>query len=186
MTSSHFAELMAYAQEHSGSASKRQGGFIAAYFENTDPDEITTRGAANLFALANAHWRLLDSPRAANSPKIRVFNPSLAEDGFVSEHTVVQIVNDNMPFLVDSVTMAINRSGRTAHWIVHPLMSVARNADGSIAEVSTVAAATAAGEVGTKTWDKTCSWVERMRSSGRPAAPWLIRGRMAASATLRS
>ncbi|MBC3832310.1 NAD-glutamate dehydrogenase [Undibacterium amnicola] len=145
MTSSHFAELMAYAQEHSGSASKRQGGFIAAYFENTDPDEITTRGAANLFALANAHWRLLDSPRAANSPKIRVFNPSLAEDGFVSEHTVVQIVNDNMPFLVDSVTMAINRSGRTAHWIVHPLMSVSRNADGSIAEVSTVAAATAAG-----------------------------------------
>ncbi|MFC0350652.1 NAD-glutamate dehydrogenase [Undibacterium danionis] len=145
MTSSHFAELMAYAQEHSGSASKRQGGFIAAYFENTDPDEITARGAANLFALANAHWRLLDTPRAANTPKIRVFNPSLAEDGFVSEHTVVQIVNDNMPFLVDSVTMAINRSGRTAHWIVHPLMSVARNADGSIAEVSTVAAATAAG-----------------------------------------
>ena len=127
MTSSHFAELMAYAQEHSGSASKRQGGFIAAYFENTDPDEITTRGAANLFALANAHWRLLDSPRAANSPKIRVFNPSLAEDGFVSEHTVVQIVNDNMPFLVDSVTMAINRSGRTAHWIVHPLMSAGKN-----------------------------------------------------------
>ncbi|MBR7800504.1 NAD-glutamate dehydrogenase [Undibacterium fentianense] len=145
MTSSHFAELMAYAQEHSGSASKRQGGFIAAYFENTDPDEITARGAANLFALANAHWRLLDTPRAANTPKIRVFNPSLAEDGFVSEHTVVQIVNDNMPFLVDSVTMAINRTGRTAHWIVHPLMSVARNADGSIAEVSTVAAATAAG-----------------------------------------
>lgn len=145
MTSSHFAELMAYAQEHSGSASKRQGGFIAAYFENTDPDEITTRGAANLFALANAHWRLLDSPRAVNSPKIRVFNPSLAEDGFVSEHTVVQIVNDNMPFLVDSVTMAINRSGRTAHWIVHPLMSVSRNADGSIDAVSTVAAAKAAG-----------------------------------------
>nr|WP_315486669.1 NAD-glutamate dehydrogenase [uncultured Undibacterium sp.] len=145
MTSSHFAELMAYAQEHSGSASKRQGGFIAAYYENTDPDEITTRGAANLFALANAHWRLLDSPRAANSPKIRVFNPSLAEDGFVSEHTLVQIVNDNMPFLVDSVTMAINRSGRTAHWIVHPLMSVARNADGSIDTVSTVAAAQAAG-----------------------------------------
>lgn len=145
MTSSHFAELMAYAQEHSSATSKRQGGFIAAYFENTDPDEITARGAANLFALANAHWRLLDSQRAPKTPKIRVFNPSLAEDGFVSEHTVVQIVNDNMPFLVDSVTMAINKTGRTAHWIVHPLMSVARNADGTVDNASTVAAATAAG-----------------------------------------
>jgi len=79
-------------------------------------------------------------------PKIRVFNPTVAEDGFVSDHTVVQIVNDNMPFLVDSVTMAINRSGRTAHWIVHPLMSVARDAKGALTSVNTVAAAQAAGD----------------------------------------
>lgn len=145
MTISHFAELIAYAQAHTGPASERQGSFITAYFENTDPDEISARGPATLFAQANAHWRLLDAPRAANTPKIRVFNPTLAEDGFVSDHTVVQIVNDNMPFLVDSVTMAINRSGRTAHWIVHPLMSVARDAGGSVTSVSTVAAAKAAG-----------------------------------------
>ena len=43
---------MAYAQEHSSATSKRQGGFIAAYYENTDPDEITARGAANLFCLS--------------------------------------------------------------------------------------------------------------------------------------
>ena len=145
MTTTHFAELLAYAQAHPGPAADRQGPFIAAYFENTDPDEITARGPATLFAQANAHWRLLDAPRADHTPKIRVFNPTLAEDGFVSEHTVVQIVNDNMPFLVDSVTMAINRSGRTAHWIVHPLMSVTRNAKDGIASVSTVAAAKAAG-----------------------------------------
>ncbi|MCX7220818.1 MAG: NAD-glutamate dehydrogenase, partial [Burkholderiales bacterium] len=146
MTTSHLAELLAYAQEHTGSAADRQAGFVAAYFENTDPDEVQARGSATLFAVANAHWRLLDAPRAANSAKLRVFNPTLAEDGFVSEHTVIQIVNDNMPFLVDSVTMAINRSGRTAHWIVHPLMSVARDAQGGIAAVSTVATANAAGK----------------------------------------
>ncbi|MBC3934320.1 NAD-glutamate dehydrogenase [Undibacterium sp. CY7W] len=145
MTTTHFVELIAYAQAHPGPAADRQGPFLAAYFENTDPDEITTRGPATLFAQANAHWRLLDAPRAAATPAVRVFNPTLAEDGFVSEHTVVQIVNDNMPFLVDSVTMAINRSGRTAHWIVHPLMSVQRNAQGQISAVSSVAAAKAAG-----------------------------------------
>lgn len=145
MSNSHFAELIAYAQAHPHPAADRQGPFLTAYFENTDPDEIVVRGPATLYAEASAHWRLLDTPRAPGTPRIRVYNPTLAEDGFVSDHTIVQIVNDNMPFLVDSVTMAINRSGRTAHWIVHPLLSVQRDAAGQVSAVSTVAAAKARG-----------------------------------------
>ncbi|MEO8120633.1 MAG: NAD-glutamate dehydrogenase, partial [Rhodoferax sp.] len=146
MTIAPLAELLNYTQEHAGPAASKQTDFVAAYFENTDPDEIATRGPATLFAIANAHWRLLDTPHVAQSAKVRVFNPTLAEDGFVSDHTVVQIVHDNMPFLVDSVTMAINRGNRTAHWIVHPLMSVARDPQGKITSVSSVAAATSAGQ----------------------------------------
>ncbi len=146
MTHPAFAELLAYTQEHAGAGFLRQTGFVSVYFANTDPDEITARGSATLFAIADAHWRLLDAPRATHTAKVRVFNPTLAEDGFASDHTVVQIVHDNMPFLVDSVTMAINRSGRTAHWIVHPLMSVVRDAQGKIISVSSVVAATAAGQ----------------------------------------
>lgn len=145
MTHLALAELLTFAQKNSGPAATRQGAFMAAYFENTDPDEIAARDSASLFAIANAHWRLMDMPPAKEGAKVRVFNPTLAEDGFVSDHTVVQIVQANMPFLVDSVTMAINRNGRTAHWIVHPLMSVARDAQGQISDVSGVAAATAAG-----------------------------------------
>ncbi len=141
MMNSSIVELLAYLKEHAGTAANRQAGFIAAYFENTEPEEIAARGAANLYAIANAHWRLLDAPRAAQSARVRVFNPTLAEDGFVSEHTVVQIVHDDMPFLVDSVTMAINRSGRTAHWIVHPLMRVGRDDQGRIASASNAASA---------------------------------------------
>ena len=145
MTSSPLAELLAYSQEQAHGTSDRQSGFIAAYFDNTDPDEISARGSANLYAVANAHWRLLDAPRAAHTAAVRVFNPTLAEDGFVSDHTVVQIVHDNMPFLVDSVTMAINRCNRTAHWVVHPLMSVTRDAQGKVHTVISAAAAASAG-----------------------------------------
>ncbi len=145
MTTTPSSELLTYLKEHAGPAASRQAGFIAAYFENTDPDEIAARSTATLYAIANAHWRLLDTPRAAQSTRVRVFNPTLAEDGFVSEHTVVQIVQDDLPFLVDSVTMAINRSGRTAHWIVHPLMSVGRDAQGRIARASNAASAAEAG-----------------------------------------
>ena len=145
MTHSPLAELLTYTQAHAGPLAQRKTGFISAYFENTDPDEIQARGPAILFAIADAHWRLLDAPRPPQSAMVRVFNPTLAEDGFVSEHTVIQIVHDDMPFLVDSVTMAINRSNRTAHWIVHPLLSVARNKQGKISSASSAAAAAESG-----------------------------------------
>ena len=118
MTNGPLAELLAYTQSHAGPAGNRMADFVAAYFESADPDEILARGPATLFAIANAHWRLLDAPRAVQTARVRVFNPTLAEDGFVSDHTSIQIVHDDMPFLVDSVTMAVNRGGRTAHWIV--------------------------------------------------------------------
>ena len=147
MTTGALAELMVYTQAHAGPAGNRMADFVAAYFESADPEEIAARGPATLFAIAHAHWRLLDAPRKALSDartaRVRVFNPTLAEDGFVSEHTSIQIVHDDMPFLVDSVTMAVNRSGRTAHWIVHPLLSVARNAEGRISNIGSVATAAA-------------------------------------------
>jgi len=145
MTHSALSDLLAFTQEHAGPAQGSMGGFIAAYYENTDPDELQTRGPAALYANATAHWRLLQAHTATDSAQVRVFNPTLAEDGFVSEHTVVHIVHSNMPFLVDSVTMAINRGNRTAHWIVHPLMAVGRDASGKVTAASSAASASAAG-----------------------------------------
>jgi glutamate dehydrogenase len=136
MTNPALAELLVHTLEHAGPAATRLADFVSAYYDTTDPDELQARGPAKLFAIANAHWRLLESSRTAQSAKIRVFNPTLAEDGFVSEHTAIQIVHDDMPFLVDSVTMAVNRSGRTAHWIVHPLLGVERDAQGRLLKTS--------------------------------------------------
>jgi glutamate dehydrogenase len=133
-------ELIQYSQDHGGSEAARLAEFVPAYFANTDPSEIEERGVETLFATANAHWRLLESVRKPKFEKVRVFNPTLAEDGFVSDHTVIQIVHPDMPFLVDSVTMGVNRSGRTAHWIVHPLMVVQRDDKGSIFKARPAAA----------------------------------------------
>jgi glutamate dehydrogenase len=137
-------ELVSFAKHHGAATNPPLADFVAAYFEAADPDELQARGAATLYAMASTHWRLLAVPRAPQQARIRVFNPTLAEDGFVSEHTVVQVVHDDMPFLVDSVTMAVNRCGYTAHWVVHPLLAVQRRADGT-PEASTRAAAAPPG-----------------------------------------
>ena len=132
MAHAALSALHAYTLENAGVASSELADFVSAYFDNTDPDELRNRGHSTLMALANAHWRLLDAAPKVGGARIRVYNPTLAEDGFVSEHTVIQIVHDDMPFLVDSVTMAVNRSGRMAHWIVHPLLAIDRDAAGLV------------------------------------------------------
>jgi len=114
--------------------------FVSAYFEGADPQELEERGVDTLVAMASAHLRLLDGDAHATGARVRVFNPSVAEDGFSSEHTVVQIVQDDMPFLVDSVTMGVNRLGRVAHWIVHPLLVIDRDAAGLLCSASAASA----------------------------------------------
>ncbi|SKA03100.1 glutamate dehydrogenase [Enhydrobacter aerosaccus] len=71
--------------------------------------------------------------------KVRVFNPTLADHGFESRHTIVQIVNDDMPFLVDSITNELNRREISVHLLAHPVMAVRRDLDGDLIEVATEA-----------------------------------------------
>ena len=67
--------------------------------------------------------------RRPGEARVRVYNPG-AGDGWSSPHTIVEIVDDDMPFLVDSVTAAINESGREVRLGIHPILSVARDAGG--------------------------------------------------------
>ena len=59
-------------------------------------------------------WRFARE-RAAGEPSVRVYNPTLEEHGWESPHTVVEIVNDDMPFLVDSVEHGAEPAGGSTH-----------------------------------------------------------------------
>jgi glutamate dehydrogenase len=69
---------------------------------------------------------------ASGTPKLRVYNPRTEEHGWSSPHTVIEIVNDDMPFLVDSVTMEVNRQGYTLHLINHPIFATQRDNEGQL------------------------------------------------------
>jgi len=64
--------------------------------------------------------------------KVRVFNPSEADHGFDSRHTIAQIVNDDMPFLVDSIANEFNRREIAVHLLAHPVLSMHRDLDGDL------------------------------------------------------
>jgi glutamate dehydrogenase len=118
---------------------RRKGGddaraFANAFYRRMTAEEMPLHGADSWAALA---MDLLDfarkrKPRSAN---VRLFNPSLKTHGWESPHTVLQIVNDDMPFLVDSVTMALAEQGIGVHVLGHPVIQISRDKAGRLLAV---------------------------------------------------
>ena len=66
--------------------------------------------------------------RVGPSDQLKVYNPDRERDGWSSPHTVLEIVSDDMPFIVDSVTMELAREGYTIDLVIHPVVRVRRRA----------------------------------------------------------
>ena len=116
-------------------AKKEARAFIAHYYEQLDAEDLATRAPEDLYGAAMAH---LGFARrfSTGTHKLRVYNPRADEHGWSSPHTVIEIVNDDMPFLVDSVTMEVNRQGHTLHLFNHPIFGASRTAEGQLASFS--------------------------------------------------
>jgi glutamate dehydrogenase len=109
--------------------------FAREYFRQLDADDLAERTPEDLCGALLSHWQF-GATRAAGRQKVRVLSPTVAEHGWGSRHSVIEIVNDDMPFLVDSTTMEINRQGLTLHLIVHPIFAVERDAKGSLVSLA--------------------------------------------------
>ncbi|TGS58238.1 NAD-glutamate dehydrogenase domain-containing protein, partial [Mesorhizobium sp. M1C.F.Ca.ET.176.01.1.1] len=66
---------------------------------------------------------------------VRVFTPTAKANGWESPHTVLQIVNDVMPFLVDTVTMSLAEQGVGVHVLGHPVLRFTRDKAGKLVKV---------------------------------------------------
>ncbi len=105
--------------------------FVSRYYGHVDPEDLAERESVDLYGAALSHWNFARK-REPGHVRVRVFNPSVEEHGWQSTHTVIEIVNDDMPFLVDSVTMEVNRHGLTLHLIVHPIVATERDTDNTL------------------------------------------------------
>ncbi len=107
--------------------------FTAAYYRQVDAKDLVSRSAEDLYGAAMSHLQFMQRSRGS-LPKVRAYNPNVPEHGWQSPHTIVEMVNDDMPFLVDSVSHEIGRQGLTMHLIIHPVMRIARG-KGDLVEV---------------------------------------------------
>ncbi len=107
--------------------------FARAFFARVPADELDTRSAAEWAAILRSNLEF-SMQRTPGRARVRVFNPA-ADAGFGAGATVVQMVNDDMSFLVDSVGMALAAQGLATHGIVHPVFQVTRDAAGMLQSV---------------------------------------------------
>jgi glutamate dehydrogenase len=105
--------------------------FLRTYFRGVGEEDLAERAPTMLAGAAHSHlelgWR-----RAPGQTLVRIFNPDRKRDGFECPHTVVQIVTDDRPFLVDSVGIAFGRAGLAMHLIIHPVLEVRRDVRGRL------------------------------------------------------
>jgi len=109
-------------------------GFVRRYLAGVSEEDLLVFRTEDLYGAAVAHWNFLLA-REAGADRIRVYNPRHDTHGWQSTHTIVEVACDDMPFLVDSVRMAMDRLGLTVHLLIHPVMHVRRDASGAALEV---------------------------------------------------
>nr|WP_313271946.1 NAD-glutamate dehydrogenase domain-containing protein [Stenotrophomonas sp.] len=105
--------------------------FATAFYKRMEADEFTLHSADDWAVLAAGMLEFARS-RKPGKANVRVFNPTLKADGWESAHTVLQIVNDDMPFLVDTVTLALAEQGIGVHVLGHPVISIGRDKAGKL------------------------------------------------------
>src|SRR5688572_6703726 len=113
--------------------------FARLYYAEVDPDELEAREPIDLQGAAAAHLAF-GSKFSPGRAKVRAYNPVFEQHGWQSTHTVIEVVNDDMPFLVDSVTMEVNRQGLTLHLVIHPVLRVRRDDKGELLSIEAASA----------------------------------------------
>src|ERR1700761_4254790 len=105
--------------------------FVRQYYHRVPAEDLVARDPIDLYGAAVAHWNLAQR-RPPGRAKVRVENPTFKQHGWGSPHTVLEIVTDDMAFLVDSVTMELSGQGYSIDLMIHSVIRVRRDPDGAL------------------------------------------------------
>lgn len=110
--------------------------FIDFFFANVSYDDLQSRSVIDLYGAVHSQWQLLKS-RNVNEPLIlNVFTPKHEQDGWQSAHTIIEVVADDMPFIIDTIAMQLNRLNLYSHLMIHTGgIRVVRDKNGVVTDV---------------------------------------------------
>jgi glutamate dehydrogenase len=131
-------ELVRAGKGSGGPPHDEVGALLAAYYRHVAPEDVSGRADVDVYGALASHYRLAEE-RPQGTAKVRVLTPTLADGGWsAGGHSVVEVVTDDMPFLVDSLTMELSRQLRDVHVVIHPHFDVRRDITGALQHVAPV------------------------------------------------
>ena len=109
--------------------------FLPLYYSELPAGEIDDRKVDDIYAVAVIHLSLA-RVRAPGEAVVRVVSPDRERDGWHSQHSVLFVVTDDMPFLVDTTRLVLDRMGLGVHLLVHPMLTVQRDEENRLTDVA--------------------------------------------------
>ncbi|MFC4158019.1 NAD-glutamate dehydrogenase [Chitinimonas lacunae] len=109
----------------------RLADLIDAYYADVDATDLASKDAQDWYGATLAHLKLAQQ-RKPGQAVVRVYNPSFDDHHWQTTHTAIELINDDMPFLVDTVSLALTRLGYATHLLVHPVFRVKRDEQGTL------------------------------------------------------
>ncbi|WP_027857208.1 NAD-glutamate dehydrogenase [Marinobacterium jannaschii] len=105
--------------------------FASIYYRSAAAEDLAQWRLDDLYGSTLACWQFLQR-RDPGNPRVRVFNPDYEQHGWQSTHTVIEVLLEDMPFIVDSLRMEINRRNLTIHAIHNSVLNLCRNSDNQL------------------------------------------------------
>ncbi|WP_425089358.1 NAD-glutamate dehydrogenase [Stappia sp.] len=108
------------------------GAFARDLFARGAAEDVVAYTATDLVAVARVAWEEM-ATHPLGTHRIHIYNPESSGDkSRAADVTIVEILNDNMPFLVDSVMGELQASGFEVRLVLHPILSVERSDSGEL------------------------------------------------------
>ncbi len=108
------------------------GWFVEALLGQVAAEDLAAHSDAFLAARVEEAFAHLNAPRRRGEPSIRLIDPPEGDGDGAPPVTIVEVVNDNMPFLLDSTLAAVIDLGFETLLIAHPILDVERDASGAV------------------------------------------------------
>jgi len=108
-------------------------GFARGFYELGAAEDLSAYTEEALAGFAEHAWEFFAEHKRGGH-RIRIINivPEGSDNRARDETSIVEIVNDNMPFLVDSVMGELRAAGAEVRLVLHPMFHVERDGDGAL------------------------------------------------------
>jgi glutamate dehydrogenase len=109
--------------------------FVEQFYANVSLEDLISRDILDLFGATLSVWNLMYQ-KLPSEAKIHVYNPHFEQNGWQSTHTIIEVATEDMPFLVDSLRMAITQRELNIHLIINASgIKIRRNEKNEIIEI---------------------------------------------------